>query len=250
MNCQEAKNLIDAYGDGELDAPHSLAVESHMRECANCSSLQRQRQALKSTLAGEGLHFKLPPGLRRQVVTELRRTVRPEPRPSFWALWRSPIGAVAFAAVLLFFLLSLPGRFSSSRQLVEEIISSHARSLQANHLMDVASTDQHTVKPWLDNKLDFAPPVKDLATNGFPLTGGRLDYINGHSAAALVYMRHQHIINLFIWPVTTADSARGATVTIRGYHLIHWTSSGMMFWAVSDLNEKELALFADEFRGN
>ncbi len=254
MNCQEAKKLIDAYGDGELDAPHSLAVEEHLRSCTNCAKIQQQQQTLKSSLSGGALQFKAPVGLRRQVLTELRQTLRPEPRPPFWAAWRFPIGAAGLAAVLLFFLLSVPTRFSSSYQLVSEITSSHARSLMANHLMDVASTDQHTVKPWLDAKLDFGTPVKDLATNGFPLIGGRLDYIDNHVAAALVYKHGTggggHVINLFVWPVTKPDEPPRPAITQRGYHLIHWTSGGMTFWAVSDLNEKELSQFAEEIQSN
>jgi anti-sigma factor RsiW len=249
MNCEETKTMIAAYGDGELDAPHSLAVESHLRTCANCAAVQKRQEALKSSLQSNAVQFKMPAGLRKTIVTELRQTVRPEPQPPFWMAWRFPI-AVGLAAVLLFFLLNVPTNYSSSYQLVEEITSAHARSLMANHLMDVASTDQHTVKPWLDAKLDFAPPVKDFATNGFPLIGGRLDYLQNHSAAALVYKRGGHFINLFIWPVTTADDSPRPAITRRGYHLIHWTNSGMMFWAVSDLNEKELMQFCGEYRGN
>jgi anti-sigma factor RsiW len=250
MNCSESKKFIHAYLDGELDATHSLAMETHLHGCAVCARIRQDQQLLKSALGDNALQFKMPPTLRQTIVSELRQTARPEPRPPFWAAWRFPVGATALAALALFFMLTVPSRYSSSYQLVTEVTSGHARSLQANHLMDVASTDQHTVKPWLDARLDFAPPVKDLATNGFPLIGGRLDYIDNHSAAALVYKRGGHVINLFIWPVTTADQPPGAPITRRGYHLIHWTTSGMTFWVASDLNEKELAQFTGEFRGN
>lgn len=250
MNCQEAKNLIAAYGDGELDAPHSLAVEGHLRDCPRCAAVQRQQDALKSALHSDAMQFKMPVGLRKTIVTELRQTVRPEPKPPFWAAWLFPVGATAIAFLLLGFLLAGGLNRAPVDQLAGEIASSHARSLMANHLMDVASTDQHTVKPWLDARINFAPPVKDLATNGFPLIGGRLDYIDNHVAAALVYKRGGHIINLFVWPVTAADEPPGAAITLRGYHLIRWTSGGMTFWAVSDLNEKELSQFAEEIRRN
>jgi anti-sigma factor RsiW len=250
MNCQEAKNLIQAYGDGELDAPHSLAVESHLRDCASCAAVQRRQQALKTALGSEALQFKMPAGLRKTIVTELRQTVRPEPRPPFWTAWLFPFSATAVASLVIGFLLAGGLNRAPVDQLAGEIASSHARSLMANHLMDVASTDQHTVKPWLDARIDFAPPVKDFATNGFPLIGGRLDYIDTHTTAALVYKRGGHFINLFIWPVTAADETPRTAATQRGYHLIHWTSSGMTFWAASDLNEKELMQFCEEFRGN
>jgi anti-sigma factor RsiW len=130
-----------------------------------------------------------------------------------------------------------------------EIAASHFRSLMTpGHLMDVASTDQHTVKPWFDGKVDFAPPVKDLAEQGFPLTGGRLDYVAGQPAAALVFKRQQHIINLFIWPNSNVSDASETATTERGFHLVHWTRGGMNFWAVSDLNEKELLDFARLFQ--
>ena len=250
MNCQETKNMIAAYGDGELDATHSLAVEGHLRDCPGCAAVQRRQDALKSALHSNAVQFKMPAGLRKTIVTELRQTVRPEPRPPFWTTWFLPLSGTAIAALLLGFFLAGGLNRAPADGLAGEIASSHARSLMANHLMDVASTDQHTVKPWLDARIDFAPPVKDFATNGFPLIGGRLDYIDTHTTAALVYKRGGHFINLFIWPVATADTPPGAAITRRGYHLIHWTSSGMTFWAASDLNEKELMQFCEEFRGN
>jgi anti-sigma factor RsiW len=132
-----------------------------------------------------------------------------------------------------------------SQMLAEQVVSSHIRSLMANHLSDVVSTDQHTVKPWFSGKLDFAPVVKDLAPKGFPLVGGRLDYINNHSAAALVYKRRQHTINLFLWPSSESDSSP-RSITIKGFNVVEWTHSHMAYWAVSDLNADELTEFAHD----
>jgi anti-sigma factor RsiW len=109
------------------------------------------------------------------------------------------------------------------------------------------STDQHTVKPWFNGKLDFSPPVKNLAAQEFPLIGGRLDYVGGHSVAALIFQRHKHIINLFIWPAQENDSKPASSISLQGYNVIHWSEAGMTFWAVSDLNEKELMEFARDF---
>lgn len=113
--------------------------------------------------------------------------------------------------------------------------------------MDVVSSDQHTVKPWFNGKLDFSPPVKDLAAQEFPLIGGRLDYLSGHSVAALVFRRHKHIINLFVWPAKEGDSKAASVQPSQGYNLIHWSEAGMVFWAVSDLNDKELMEFVRDF---
>ncbi len=156
-------------------------------------------------------------------------------------------GAFAVCLALLFTLFNHP---SPEQQLAGEIVSGHIRSMMANHVMDVVSTDQHTVKPWFNGKLDFSPPVKDLASQEFPLVGGRLDYIGGQSVAALVFQRHKHVINLFIWPGKAADSTPKKFAAQQGYHLIHWADGGMNFWAVSDLNETELMEFAQDFRAS
>ena len=147
-------------------------------------------------------------------------------------------------ALLLILALPLALRYSAQNRLADEIVSAHIRSLMLEHKLDVASSDQHTVKPWFDGKLDFAPPVVDLASQGFPLLGGRLDYFNGRQVAALVYQRHKHFINVFIWPVDSRAPAGGRAAARQGYNLVHWTASGMTFWAVSDLNTAELEQFA------
>jgi anti-sigma factor RsiW len=154
------------------------------------------------------------------------------------------IGVVALVGALL---VQTSKRPSESQMVSEQVVSSHIRSLMANHLADVPSTDQHTVKPWFNGKLDFAPVVKDLSPEGFPLVGGRLDYLNDRPVAALVYRRRQHPINLFVWPSTNSDTDLGTT-TIKGYNLVHWTHGHVTYWAVSDLNPAELKDFARELQ--
>ena len=144
---------------------------------------------------------------------------------------------------------ALPAR-SADAFLTQELVASHVRSqMLPSHRFDVASSDPHTVKPWFEGKLDFSPPVKDLAGQGFPLVGGRLDYLHNRPVAALVYQRRKHSINLFIWPSSPGDEAAPTKATRQGFHMIRWTSSGMTFWAVSDLNEGELQEFVRLIQG-
>jgi anti-sigma factor RsiW len=133
---------------------------------------------------------------------------------------------------------------SESGALTGDVVTSHVRSLMAGHLTDVASTDQHTVKPWFAGKLDFSPPVTDFAAEGYPLIGGRLDYLHGRSVAALVYERRKHLINVFVWPTTEKDEAMTQSTTRQGFHVLHGTKRSMAFWIVSDLNAEELERFA------
>ena len=166
--------------------------------------------------------------------------------PWTWLALAAAIVLAAFIASSLLPRLQQPG---ADQFLATQLIASHVRSLMADHLTDVASSDQHTVKPWLDAKLDFAAPVTDLAGQGFPLIGGRLDYLDNHSVAALVYQRRKHFINLFIWPTTSGAAKAQKVVTREGYHLVHWTDADFNYWAVSDVSEGDLQTFKSLFEG-
>jgi anti-sigma factor RsiW len=246
MNCQQARLLIDAYADGELDATGVLELEKHLHECPACELAFRNAQNLKKSLKQDSLFFTTPAELRQKLKAELRPQT--ETNRPFWTWNWFTAATTGVAVVCLALLLSLAlTRPSPRQQLAQEIVSSHIRSLMANHEMDVASSDQHTVKPWFDGKLDFSPPVKDLASQGFPLIGGRLDYLDQRAVAALVFHRAKHVINVFIWPTTERDSKPAVLAPINGYNLIHWSRGGMTFWAVSDLNGNELMEFVQDF---
>lgn len=254
MSCQEARGVLDAYIDGELDLIRSVEFEHHLEECTRCRALRDEHEGLRQSLRADNLYFRAPTALAEKIRVKLRddrdqriKTHVPKAAPVGWH-------TAALAAALIFLVLATAAlvemlrRPSASEVVAQQVVSSHIRSLMANHLTDVFSTDQHTVKPWFNGRLDFAPAVKDLAPHGFPLIGGRLDYIDGRPVAALVYKRRQHVINLFIWPSSQSDSTH-KPIVMRGYNLAHWTQSHMVYWAVSDLNARELVEFVrDEQR--
>jgi anti-sigma factor RsiW len=242
MSCQEMREFLDAYVDRELDVATTLQFERHLTDCVDCREICEQYQQFHNSVSSRIPYYQAPPELGDKVRAMLRPTVEERfPRWRGWAIAAGLAGLLIFGAALFRLMIPAP----ESQMLAEQVVSSHIRSLMANHLSDVVSTDQHTVKPWFSGKLDFAPVVKDLAPKGFPLVGGRLDYINNHSAAALVYKRRQHTINLFLWPSSESDSSP-RSITIKGFNVVEWTHSHMAYWAVSDLNADELTEFAHD----
>lgn len=247
MSCQEIHTLLDAYVDGELDLVTTAQYERHLSECVNCRAACERYTEFHRSVKTQMPYFEPPEGLENRVRARLRlggsstATTRAKESSSRWRIWMAAAGVAAVLA-LTAMLAMLVKRPSASEFLAQQVVSSHIRSLMASHLSDVASSDQHTVKPWFSGKLDFAPVVKDLSSDGFPLTGGRLDYLDNRSVAALIYKRRQHTINLFIWPSSESDSSAQKT-TLKGYNIVHWTQSHMTYWAISDLNANEL----DEF---
>lgn len=247
MNCAEAKDLVHVYIDQELDLLRIVDVDRHLQSCAACRELYDEQRALRSTLRRDAGYHRAPPELRERLRFALRSETKGvmRPRARWPGRWNAGL-AVAAAVVLsvsVALYIALP---TPQDRLENEIVASHVRSLMANHLSDVASSDQHTVKPWFNGKLDYSPPVNDLTAQGFPLIGGRLDYLDGRPVAALVYRHRLHMINLFAWPATDAHERKRQVLSRQGYNLLRWTHGGMEFWAVSDLNEAELTKFADE----
>ena len=244
MRCEEARPLIDGYLDGELDLVRTFDLERHLEACADCAPERQRAIELRSAIRESVPYFRAPRSLEQRVRADIRRGTRAKQGANVpWWQW---LGATAAVVLVLFAALRLGTGWlgSTHAQLVaQDVVAGHIRSLMANHLADVASTDQHTVKPWFDGKLDFAPPVLDLAASGFPLVGGRLDYLDGRPVAALVYQRRLHYINLFVWPSTERQSWPGSPQTREGYNIFHWSQGGMTYWAVSDLADDELQTF-------
>lgn len=254
MNCQEAQSRIPLHLDGELDALEGLALEKHLRTCTGCTAVFKQSSALRDSIKTGAPYYRAPEKLRQAVYAQLdtHQSMTPEPAITaenrFTALVRHmlPTGlgfALGVLATVAIVLLQRPA--PSPTELPAEIVASHVRSLMAHHLTDIASSDEHTVKPWFNGKIDFAPNVRDLTTDGFPLLGGRLDYLAGRPVVALVYRHRKHPINLFIWPAGPAQGRQTITTeSLDGYNIIHWRTAGMNAWLISDLNRESLTEFA------
>jgi anti-sigma factor RsiW len=250
VTCEEARPLVHAYVDGELDVVRSLEVEAHIRSCVVCAREQASLRALRTAFSNGALYHEAPAGLEGRVRAAVRGARRAEGGRGF-ALRHYGWGGAAAAAVLLVAIIvrgALPTRPSASDLTALEVVDDHLRSLTANHLTDVLSSNQHTVKPWFDGRLNFTPPVQDLGPDGFPLIGGRLDYLDNHLVAAVVYRRRQHVINLFISPAEQASDTLPVSQVRGGYNIIHWTKSGMGYWAVSSVSAAELGKFAQLVR--
>jgi anti-sigma factor RsiW len=245
MTC--SRELIEALVDEELDSSRAADVQEHISQCSACSELlarlERQREEIRSLAPS----YAAPPALHQLVREAVRREAAGRQRP---AIVRNPWRLFAIAASvllcvsLLWNVAALRQRSGAVDTVAENILSSHVRSLIGTHLLDVPSSDQHTVKPWFNGKLDFSPQVKDLAADGFPLAGGRLEYAGGRSMAALVYRRRQHVVNLYTWPSAPEKETQ---LSRQGYNLLHWSDGGMSYWAVSDIPISELQQFREAY---
>ena len=251
MNCELTQRYVPGYLDGELNLMRAIEMESHLKGCPTCAQELETLKALLAALQSSSLAYAAPAVLRERIQSSLRASSRADVRESKTRWWPS-LAIWQFAgAFALLVLISITGWQSTARfrapsgdqQIAAEVFASHVRSLEANHLMDVASSDQHTVKPWFDGKLDFSPPVEDLASDGFPLVGGRLDYLEGREVAALVYQRRKHIINVFTWPGSAEINLTPAIQSRQGYNIVRWSRGGFQFWAVSDVAAPDLAEF-------
>jgi anti-sigma factor RsiW len=243
MTCAESHLLLHAYADGELDVVRSLDVEQHVKGCPKCAAKLNSLKALHAALVDGDFAYHAPASLRdkvRQMLPATEQKGERHPSDLQW-LWKW-IAAGATAVAVLTILLR-PLEFSqseSSDELLNEMVACHVRSLMPGHLTDVLSSDKHTVKPWFEGKLDFAPDVKDFTAQNFPLVGGRLDYVNGRPVAALVYQHNKHLINVFIWPTANATGAASEIGNYHGYYVISFNTNGFHYSLVSDMDQTEL----------
>ena len=243
MNHHEIRELLHAYADDELDLANVREIEQHLRACDECRRIEEQIRALRDALNNDAPAYRAPARLRRNIRAAVRREAKAtEKNFSPWFVFAT---GVAFAVILFAFVFFQTNRASRGNAIVDQVVDNHVRSLLATHLVDVASSDQHTVKPWFDGKVDFAPDVHDFAMSGFPLVGGRLDYLDGKTVVALVYQRNKHPVNVFIMPATADRNTSPSATTRRGYNVLSWTHNEMKYWAVSDLNEAELRRFTE-----
>jgi anti-sigma factor RsiW len=240
--CPDKEMLLHGLLDGELDAANAATFEAHLKTCAGCAEEFRALQGLRARVAAPGMAYHAPEALRQRIEA---MTAAPAPRPrrlraaAPWAL----SGGFAALAASLAVMLTLP----NAMMLEDELVASHVRSTLALHLVDVETSDRHTVKPWFNGRIDFAPPVVDLADQGFPLVGGRLDYIDSKVVAAIVYRRNKHVVNLFVWKAKPGLTQDWPAAPHAGYSVVHWTENGLQFWAVSDIEMRDLEGFHQAF---
>jgi anti-sigma factor RsiW len=244
MTCEEAEVLIHALIDGELDAGHAREVETHVAGCAHCAALLKDYREMSKMMADADLHYKAPLELRRRIETALPQA---KPAPSRRSVLRGFALGSAVSAIAATGLVAIVLRNDDEARIESEVVSAHLRSLQAGHLTDVISTDQHTVKPWFNGKLDVSPPVIDLTAQGFTLIGGRLDYVDARAIGAVVYRRRQHVINLFVAQTANTERHAAKIAMLQGFNIRRWSDRGLNYWAVSDLGADELAEFGDKF---
>jgi len=235
--------LIQAEFDGELDAAEAAALQTHRAACPVCRAAASQLAEARE-LCRDGLYEPMPEEMQRRLFNNPAMPTRTPARPQRRFLWswrQSGVGfavGAACAAALAFFVIS-PGE----QALTEQIVAAHVRALQPGHLEDVASSDRHTVKPWFQGRIDYAPPVYDFTADGFPLLGGRVErFGGGPPLATLVYARDRHMIDLIVAPRESA-AAGPQTLVKRGFNVLHWTDGAMAYWAVSDVEHAELERF-------
>lgn len=250
--CPDKDALLQGLLDGELDAANAQAFEAHLKTCPGCAAAFHELQGLKARILAPGIAWRAPDSLRAQIealtapAAEPRRPLR---RAAPWALSGGFAAIAAMLAIIVVqpSLIGLAAIRSPVAGLEDELVASHVRSTLAEHLVDVQTSDRHVVKPWFNGRVDFAPPVIDLIDQGFPLAGGRLDYIDHRAVAALVYRRNRHVVNLFVWP-SKGQGGEPDAVARGGYSVVHWTAHGLEFWAVSDIEAKDLKSFEQAFQ--
>jgi anti-sigma factor RsiW len=247
MKCENFGALRDSYLDRELDSATVAQIDAHLALCLTCRMANQQARTVQDTLRTDARRYRAPPHL----YENIRRTIDPRPRPvanlrRFATGW-IPIAVAASLMLTIALSTGITANYmdnASENRVVDDVIASHIRSLMADHLIDVASSDRHTVKPWFSGKIAVSPPAIDLAASGFSLLGGRLDYVDERPCAALVYRHDKHVINVLVWTHDdSGNSAATESYSRQGYNLIHVAGDALDYWVVSDLNRGELSEF-------
>jgi anti-sigma factor RsiW len=260
MSCGTVQELLAGYLDRELDPASVRTVEAHLKRCGQCRGRFEAQSAISASLRRHATYHLAPPALANRIRHQVAPNVSEEPRPTpartrtafEWRRWFKPAGfaaAMAMTAVMSSVVTLHMSAVAPEESLTEQLLAGHSRAVLTSHTLDVASSDQHSVKPWLSSRLDFSPVVPDLTSVGFPLHGGRLDYIDHHPAAVLVYARRQHVIDLFVWPdEASANPLQNRSFSKRGLNVVHWKAGDMTYWAVSDVNATDLNAFAEAYK--
>jgi anti-sigma factor RsiW len=245
MTCNEAEILLHALLDGELDAGNAHQVETHVERCPRCAPQLRAYRELQQAMPVAQLRFTAPASLRRRIEKTL--PAAPQRASSRRSVLKGFIMGTALSTAMAASLVIAVIRTDQDQRVLGDVMSAHVRSLQGDHLTDVQTSDQHTVKPWFNGKLDIAPPVVDLTAQGFTLLGGRLDYLDGKAVASIVYRRRTHVINLFVAQEAASEGHAAKLETMQGFNIRRWSAQGLKFFAISDLNAEELQEFVDKF---
>jgi anti-sigma factor RsiW len=236
--CPDQELLLNAYIDDELDAANTARLDAHLAGCNSCRDELERLRAAHHLVSLEGVRHRMPDALHSRIMEALaseRKAIPPRRSRASW--WAPAFGGAIAASVAMAVILPL----QQQARLDDELIAGHVRSLQVQHLVDVQTSNEHVVKPWFNGKIDFSPPVPELAAQGFPLAGGRLDYLNGRTVPAIVYKRRLHSINLFVWP---SSDGRDRSVQKDGFSIDEWSERGLRYAAVSDISPGDL----DQFR--
>ena len=243
MECDRASGLLSGLIDNALGSLTRLRVSRHVAGCNACAARLEELRAMQAAIRTKLPYHRAPPGLAARIGSALPREAPPPVArpwfrmPAFGLAGTGLAGALAGVALTV---LVVGGQNDPTAA----VVGSHIRSMQAEHLTDVATSDQHTVKPWLSARLDVSPPVRDLKDEGFPLVGGRLDYVDGHPAAAVVYRRAKHVINLFAWASAGKGDEPFRVEARQGFNVVTWRHGGVVYYAVSDVEADQLAEFA------
>ena len=254
MNCNEAAPLLPTYGDGELDPMQSAEVEKHLLTCAECAARRDEQVALSTRIKHDVPYFAAPPSMRSRIDAVLAGTpgrMRSRPVRDRWRWLGAGALAGSMATVLAWLMGSAVLEWRDGTDLAAEAVADHVRATLSNHLTDVATSDRHTVKPWLSARLDYSPPVQDLSGEGFALTGARVDYLEKRAVATLVYRYREHVVDVFVRPAAggTARSSRAPVSTVRGFNVVRTSGAGMDWLAVSDTSPEVLTAFVARLAG-